>query len=526
MGTTESRVADGPAPARAGGNEKLLFWACFISLIATAFGFTVRTQIINEWGVQFDLSETQKGEIFGVGLWPFAISIVLFSLVIDRIGYGKAMVFAFVCHMLSAFLTITATGYTSLYVATFIVALANGTIEAVINPVVATLFRNEKTKWLNILHAGWPGGIVLAGLLAMMLGDLHWKYKVGLMFVPVVAYGLLMLRCRFPVNERVSAGVSYMAMLQEVGFLGALIIVGLISFEVGRVFNWPDAVKYVVWGVLSLGYGLYVRSLGRPLFIFLLLVMVPLATTELGTDSWITPLMEPEMRKLGLQPLWVLMYTSLIMMTLRFFAGPIVHKLSPLGLLAISALLAACGLVFLSKSAGLTILAAATIYGFGKTFFWPTMLGVVAEQFPEGGALTLNTIAGVGMLSVGTVGAAFLGNIQDSSVDRNLAARDPALHARVVGDEHTSIFGAYRPVDAKKVEALGPDEKAEVTGIQAQAKKAALQTVAIFPCIMFASYVALLLYFQSRGGYKPKILISDEEEGVLMTGGVAGPAEM
>src|ERR1700753_2438158 len=123
-------------------NDTVLFWACFTAIVATAFGFVVRTQIIEDWGRQFSLSKTQQGEIFGVGLWPFAISIVLFSLIIDRIGYGKAMVFAFVCHVGSAILTILAPfiagndpirGYWTLYVATFIVALGNGTVEAVTN---------------------------------------------------------------------------------------------------------------------------------------------------------------------------------------------------------------------------------------------------------------------------------------------------------------------------------------------------------------------------------------------------------
>ena len=164
--------------------EKWLFWACFIALIATAFGFIVRAQIINEWQVQFNLSETQKGEIFGVGLWPFALSIVLLSLVIDRIGYGTAMVFAFVCHVSSAIITIFANGYWMLYIGTFILALGNGAVEAVINPVVATMFSKQKTKWLNILHAGWPGGLVLGGIIALAMGNVHWAWKVGIVLIP------------------------------------------------------------------------------------------------------------------------------------------------------------------------------------------------------------------------------------------------------------------------------------------------------------------------------------------------------
>ena len=300
----------------------------------------------------------------------------------------------------------------------------------------------------------------------------------------------------------------------------------MIVREVGTRFGWALPVQLAVGAALVIAYGLYVKTLGQPLFIFLLLIMVPLATTELGTDSWITPLMEPEMRQLGLQAGWVLVYTSLIMMILRFSAGSIVHRLSPLGLLAISSLIAAVGLVFLSKSSGITILAAATIYGLGKSFFWPTMLGVVAEQFPRGGALTLNTMGGVGMLAVGVVGAPLLGNIQDSQIDRELEARAPALHARVVAGEKASVFGAYQPLDPEKVNELPAEEQATVEGVQAEAKKDALMTVAIFPCVMLAGYLALIVYFQMRGGYKPKVLVSDKEEALMMTGGTVGPADM
>ncbi|MEW4527607.1 MFS transporter [Maioricimonas sp. JC845] len=542
-----------PAESGSGGEDYVLFWACFIALIATAFGFIIRALIMDEWGQEFGLTETQKGEIFGVGLWPFAISIVLFSLIVDKIGYGRAMIFAFIAHVISAVVTILTptiaagdsnTAYWMLYTGNFIVALGNGTVEAVINPVVATMFSRQKTKWLNILHAGWPGGLVLGGLLTLGMGDMNWQYKVGLIFIPVIAYGLMMLSCKFPVSERVAAGVSYKAMLQEVGALGCLIVTALIVFEVTRVLTGMDlifsesaafmagATEQVQLGVkvgitlaITIVYGLIAQSLGRPMFVFLLLIMIPLATTELGTDSWISELMEPEMARLGLAGGWVLVYTSAIMMILRFFAGPIVHKLSPLGLLAASAVVAACGLVFLSKATGVTILAAATLYGFGKTFFWPTMLGVVAEQFPKGGALTLNTTGGVGMLGVGVVGAALLGNIQDKTIDDQLAKADPALHAEVVDKPERSVFGTYQPLDPAKVDALPEAEQETITEIRDGAKKSALMTVAIFPVLMFVCYLILIAYFRSKGGYEARVLTEHDAEDAEFTGGVEGPME-
>src|SRR5438445_7688101 len=207
--------------------KKTLFWACFAALIATSFGFIIRALLIDTWGAQFNLTEVQKGEIFGAGLWPFAISIILFSLIIDRIGYGTAMAFAFVCHIASVVLTVTATGYTQLYWAMFICALANGTVEAVINPVVATLFPTAKVRWLNILHAGWPGGLVLGGILTIALADVaktgDWRVVVGIIAVPMVVYLAMLTFAKFPINEREQAGVSYKTMLAELGGFGALV---------------------------------------------------------------------------------------------------------------------------------------------------------------------------------------------------------------------------------------------------------------------------------------------------------------
>jgi len=168
-------------------NDKLVFWGSFVALIATAFGFIIRAMIIGDWAEEFNLTPTQQGEIFGVGLWPFAISIVLFSLIIDKVGYKVAMIFGFICHVVSLVVTLTATSYNGLYLGMFIVALGNGTVEAYINPVVATLFKDQKTKWLNILHAGWPGGLVLGGVLTIILGaETSWKVEMLLLAIPTV----------------------------------------------------------------------------------------------------------------------------------------------------------------------------------------------------------------------------------------------------------------------------------------------------------------------------------------------------
>jgi hypothetical protein len=232
------------------------------------------------------------------------------------------------------------------------------------------------------------------------------------------------------------------------------------------------------------------------------------------------------MEALGYNAAWVLVYTSAIMLILRFFAGPIVHKLSPLGLLATCAVLAACGLIFLSKATGMTIFAAATLYGIGKSFFWPTMLGVVSEQFPKGGALTLNATGGVGMLAVGVLGAQFIGLLQENALSSDLKKQQPQLYATVKADqEKTSVFGSYEPVDPDKIAALPQTEQTTIKSIDESAKKGALATMAIFPCIMFVCYLILIVYFRSRGGYQAQVLTGHAAHAAEFTGGTTGPGE-
>ncbi|MBI1225834.1 MAG: MFS transporter [Bacteroidetes bacterium] len=488
-----------------------LFWGCFIALIATSFGFIIRALIIDDWATAFNLTETQKGEILGVGLWPFAISIVVFSLIIDRVGYRMAMIFGLICHLLSAIITIMAKDFTMLYIGTFICALGNGTVEAYINPVVGTLFRKDKTKWFNILHAGWPGGMVAGGLLLMMMGGVSWQVKVGLIFIPTILYAVLLWSKKFPVHERVAAGVSYQEMLKEVGILGAFIISLMVFKQLGVILGLGNVATWVIILLATGAFGFYTKSLGKPLFIFMLLIMIPLAITELGVDSWSADLMAGEMGKMGISGGWVLIYTALLMMLLRFFGGPIIHKLSPIGLLATCAALAALGLFWLSSATGAVILLAATVYAVGKSFFWPTSLGIVAEQFPKGGALTLNGVAAVGMLAAGIVGGPFLGNVQDKQVDKEVAAYDAAnntqLHSTYVTTSKTGIFGDYMGVDGEKLKAATDESAKTVIGeIQQGAKKGALKTVAILPVIMFLCYLGLFVYFRSKGGYRPELI--------------------
>ena len=536
-------------PAFSADKRRLLFITCFIALIATSFGFMLRIQLVEEvWKPMFDLSGTQVGEIIGAGLWPFAISIVLFSLIIDKIGYKFCLWFAVICHVIQAGMPITAgmawipesmQGYNWLWVGSFIGALGNGTVEAVINPVIATVYREQKIKWLTILHAGWPGGLVLSGLIALGLGSgglgLAWQFQVAVLLFPVVIYALLLIKASFPVNERVAAGVPYTTMLRQAGVLGAFIVVGLIVLEFGRVIGLgTEGVNFWILAlVMIFGFGIG-GGLGRPLFIVLLLLMIPLATTELGTDAWIKGLMGPALQNFELSGTWVLIYTAFVMMMLRLFViGPLSKVLNPLAILAICSAFAAVGIFMLAGAeAAVIILIFATVYGIGQSFFWPVTLGIVSEQFPEGGALTLNSIAAVGMLGVGIIGTPLLGNLQDTSIHANMQGNDAIYETYIADEEKTSIFGAYKSVnqdvvtdresritalndqrqdqdsadlnemEARELEVL-MGEQGIFEGLTKDAKASALRFAAVPAVFMFLSYCVLILWFKSRGGYKP-----------------------
>ncbi len=544
-------------------NEKILFWGCFIALITTAFAFTGRMFLLGTWAEEFGLDPAQEGRLAGIGIWPFAVSIILFSLLIDRIGYKTAMLFAFAGHIIWTVMAVAAyfvddkqLGFNLLYWGSFICALANGSVEAFINPVVATLFNREKTKWLNILHAGWPGGLVITGLLLIGLdsfaADSPWAIKVGLIGIPAVIYFLMLVGLKFPESERVSAGVSYREMLQEFGIAGGLIVAVLLVLQLLDFFSNGGATPLSMGakaGFIGLGaamvaaFGIYTKSFGRPILFFLILIMMPLATTEIGTDGWITGIMEGTMREANLNPGWILVYTSAIMLVLRFFAGPIVHTLSPLGLLAGSAVLAIAGLVYLSTAQGMAIFIAATLYGFGKTFFWPTMLGVVSEQCPKGGALTLNAISGIGMLAVGTLGFPFLGTLQTASEQRAIV-EDQALAAKLPG---LVVGGQLQPLEDKKIYEVIPyktiDDKAvatlveqlpeseraavadEIKKVRGRGNQLALASIAYFPAFMLACYLILIVYFRTKGGYEAEVLTGHEAKDDEYTGGVAGAVE-
>jgi len=494
-------------------NRNKLMIASFLTLIAAGVGFSIRAAILGDWSAQFGFTKQELGSITGGGLVGFGITIILCSFILDRVGYKPILMLAFLLHVLSGVVTLAATPifnsmgreatFTCLWWGMFLFALANGLCEAVINPLIATIYPKKKTHYLNILHAGWPGGLILGGVFAYLfagngavISHLPWEIPIILFLVPTVIYGWLTLKEDFPQSEASSAGVSLGDMLRE---------------------------------------------LASPILLLLFVLHALVGYVELGTDAWITNIME---NVISGNAILLFVYTSALMFVLRFFAGPIVERINPIGLLMVSAALGATGLYLLgSVSTGLLILMAATIYGLGKTFLWPTMLGVVGERFPRGGAVTMGMIGGIGMLSAGLLGGPGIGYKQDYYASKDLQEKSAStFELYKAGKENGFLFlPKITGLDGAKVGVVSEqppattltsdvklkteqdrldDEtkklndwwiteakstsKADAEFIEAAniyGGKMALKWTAAVPLSMFVGYLVLFLYFQSTGGY-------------------------
>jgi MFS family permease len=460
-------------------SNRKIFFASFMTLIAAGMGFAVRGDVLAEWSRIFGFTKTELGTITGGGLTGMAFTIIGFSLFADRVGYKAILIGAFLLHVLSAVVQLSATyvfhaagkdaTYWCLYVGMFMFSLGNGMCEAAINPLVATLFPKQKTHYLNILHAGWPGGLILGGVLAYCfvgekakITQLRWEIPMAFFLVPVLWYGFIIIKERFPISEARAAGIKFGEMLAQ---------------------------------------------FAAPVLLFLLFLHALVGYVELGTDSWIPNIMA------GFFPnssILLLVYTAGLMFVLRFFAGPIVEHINPLGLLFVSAVLACIGLFtmgsMLAAASAFGILVAATIYGVGKTFFWPTMLGVVGERFPKGGALAMGAMGGIGMASAGVLGGPGIGYTQDINITAKLNELNPAVYQQVKSNE-VNRFLFFPPVeglDGAKVAALPADSPAASDVIQATSygRQRALKITAGIPATMAVGYLILLVYFRAIGGYK------------------------
>ncbi|HEV3024674.1 MAG TPA: MFS transporter [Pirellulales bacterium] len=480
-------------------NPRILFVGSCIALITSAFTFIIRGDILPDLGTDFDLSKVKVGWIAAGAFYGMAFSMLFGAPLCDLLGMKRILFLAFTCHMIGVFGTIFAPhgewAYSVLFGAMFLGGCGNGLVEIAINPLAATLFPDKKTHYLNILHAWWPGGLILGGLIARYMGkglnlgftnwaglDLGWKVLMGLITVPAVVYLLIVMTQSFPKTERVASGVSTGEMFAE-------------TF--------------------------------RPMFVIWAFCMLLTAATELGPQQWqesvITRTTEGKFSGTT-----VLIYTSSLMFVMRHFAGPLAHALSPVGMLTISATLSGIGLYLLSgaTTAG-TVFMFATVFGVGIAYFWPTMLGVTAERFPKGGAWLLGLMGCFGNLSIAAV-LPFMGFIYDresvATVSTDLA---PLAVVEEKSDWVLTLAGIpqAKKIDSDKVKALTPEQKVEVAKAEAQGAAMAFRYVSALPAVLVVVFGLIALRDKALGGYKAEVLLSREEEDELFAGGVQGPIE-
>ncbi|TWU59786.1 Major Facilitator Superfamily protein [Rubripirellula tenax] len=414
-------------------NRKTLLAAGFLALIAAGIGFAVRGGLLDIWSNKYGFTMTELGQITGGGLLGFGLVILAAGLLVDWIGYKPLMLFALACHVVSAIMLFSATPvfnaagkdavYMILFWSAFIFAVGNGVCEAVINPLTATLFPEQKTHYLNILHAGWPAGLVLGGLIVFLKDSIGWEILLATYLIPAAIYGFISLKEAFPKTDAQSGSVSY-------GGMFARLVV--------------------------------------PFFFILLIAHACVGYVELGTDSWINKITGGILKSAALGTA-LFIYTSLLMTALRFFAGPIVHRISSLGLLLVSAIIGACGLYLISIGNSVPFMFfAATIYGVGKTFLWPTMLGVVGERFPQSATVAMALMGFVGMTSAGLLGGPGIGYKQDYFASQYIQENNPETFARVKAPNENKFlfFPPITGIDGSKAGMISDNGAAIMSDVE------------------------------------------------------------
>ena len=434
-----------------GYNRTKLFVLSVIALVTAGIAASIRASIGHDLqSVFFDPidplnSANMVGAMLGVPFLGFAISIAVGSPLLDAVGMGRVLGLSCLCFVAGTLTIIFASNlvgvlpvYRVLWTGMALTGVGWGLVETTINPLAATLYPEDKTHRLNILHAWWPAGLVIGGLLGILIGKLHfgWQEKTAVILVPALIFGAMLIGTKFPPTERVAAGISVTGMFKEVA---------------------------------------------NPFFLVWFFAMFLTAASELAPGQWVDVALT---RTVGMQGIWLLIYVSGLMFVMRHFAGPISHRFTPVGLLWISSLLASTGLIALSMAnSPITGLLAATLWGTGVCYMWPTMLAAVSERFPRGGALLIGLMGTAGTLSIYFV-LPKMGEVFD--------------HAKVAAAGGNAAF-----------KSLTGDRLNEVLMI---ASRSSFRVVAALPAVLLFVFGAVWLYDRSRGGYRPvKIRMEDAQ---------------
>ncbi|NCB08441.1 MAG: MFS transporter [Bacteroidia bacterium] len=392
-------------------NQKRLFIASCLALLVTAITFAIRAKIEGVFTDTYGLSKEEVGRAFGPAFWGFAVAMFAGGYFIDIVKTKTIVWMAFGMHFVGIILLLLAKDYTTLFVANVFIGLGNGSVEAACNPLVTTLFPDKKTKMLNRFHVWFPGGIVIGGILAWLIMDqinLPWQVLVSLLFIPLAIYGFLFFGQNIPETERVSTGVSYKEMMRNVGAPFTITLAVIFMILVANVASISDfltssyAYPLIIVGVVALFIVLEGRLINKISLLFPLVFfcMLLTASTELGTTQWINALLETN----GISPMIILVVVTGIMAVGRFFAGGLIHRLNPIGVLLGSSVIATGGLFLLSISSGPAMtLASAAVFAVGVCYFWPTMIGVASEYIPRSGALGMSILGGAGFVATSMV---------------------------------------------------------------------------------------------------------------------------
>ncbi|MBE0373568.1 hypothetical protein PFLA_a1328 [Pseudoalteromonas flavipulchra NCIMB 2033 = ATCC BAA-314] len=374
--------------------------------------FAIRAGILGQLGEQFGLSDTELGWVNAMAFLGFPVATILGGAIYNAIGAKKLVALAFICHFAGLVLTITADGFWLLLISTFLIGFANGSVEAGCNPLIAEMYPKNTTTMLNRFHVWFPGGIVIGALAsnAMTASGFNWQWQVALILIPTLIYGAMMVKSQFPEFDRTDHSTTN-----------------------------------------------NLKHLFSPLYLFLICCMTLTATTELGTQQWIERILGAS----GASPMMILALITGLMALGRFFAGPIVHRFNPTGVLLGSAVLATAGIFMMSQAQGSAIYLAAILFALGVTYFWPTMLGCVAEYTPKTGALGMSLMGGAGMFAVSM---------------------------------WNPVIGSW--IDSARLEA----QAANLTTQQSElvAGQAVLENILLFPAILIAAFIGLYLYINKN----------------------------
>ena len=346
-------------------NRRSLFIASCASLLVTSLSFGIRAGILNDLGVEFELNGSELSRIAATAFWGFPVSMIIGGALVDKVGMKNLMRLAYIGHFAGILLTIFAGGFWSLWISTLFIGLANGMVEAVCNPLVASIYPEEKTTKLNQFHLWFPGGIVIGSLVAFSFGKLglSWQVMMAVMLLPTIWYAFQMERMEFPVTERVANKVS-------------------------------DSDMY--------------KALLNPLYIIITIAMLGTATSELFINQYVDVLL----KSVSDNAILILLITSGVMTFGRGIAAPVVERFSTTGMLLFSAVFTTIGLYMMGTMDGSMLFVSAFVFGIGVTYFWPTMIGFVATYLPATGAVGMAVIGAAGMFAV-SIYMQFMGGFYD-----------------------------------------------------------------------------------------------------------------